>query len=329
MEASPHEITSEIAVLAGACLDLATSEIRDELRPGSMQIAFATIALGKFGGVEMHYGSDCDVVFAYQSAPGSPDAAPMATLFAEKLLAWCGERTVDGPGFPLDARLRPYGASGALASPLGAFEEYFDNPKSGFAAWERQALTRARFAAGDGATGARFMALARSAAFPEIWPAEWSEELQHIKNRVENERTGKGAFKNQVFDLKLGPGGLSDIEWSAQWNAMKHGARFPALQTPNTRRQLSAARNAELLSDGEFQTLEAAYTWLRRAELRWQIAREGALSAVKKGSEDAALWARALFPGLKNGAAGARFEEEWQRHTQGARAVFERVRDGL
>lgn len=326
MEVSPHEITAEIATLAGAYLDLSVSEIRDELRPGSDQIAFGVIALGKFGGVEMHYGSDCDVVFVYQNASGG---AEVATLFAEKLIAWCGERTVDGPGFPLDARLRPYGASGSLASPLGAFEEYFDGPKSGFAAWERQALTRARFAAGDGATGARFIALARGAAFPEAWRPEWSEELKHIKSRVENERAGKGAFKQETFDLKLGPGGLSDIEWSAQWLAMKHGTRFPALQTPNTLWQLGAARNAMLLSEGEFQTLENAYTWLRRAELRWQIAREGALSGVKRGGEDAKVWARALFPGMENEAAMIRFEDEWKTQTQGARAVFERVRDGV
>jgi glutamate-ammonia-ligase adenylyltransferase len=82
------------------------------------------------------------------------------------LISFCGERTEDGAGFPLDARLRPYGSSGALASPLEAFREYFGSEKSGFAAWERQALTRARFVAGDAAAGARLMALTRDAAFP-------------------------------------------------------------------------------------------------------------------------------------------------------------------
>ncbi|PQV63190.1 glutamate-ammonia-ligase adenylyltransferase [Abditibacterium utsteinense] len=327
MDAPPHEITGEIALLAGACLDLACDEIRGVLRPDEHQIAFSVIGMGKFGGVEMHYGSDCDVVFAFSAPPNSPSATSVAARFAEQLIAFSGERTEDGAGFPLDARLRPYGSSGALASSLVAFEEYFENEKSGFAAWERQALTRARFAAGDGAVGARFMALARGAAFPAEWKAAWSEELKHVKSRVENERASKGATKNQVFDLKLGPGGLSDIEWSAQWLAMKHGAKFPNLQTPNTRRQLLAAREAGVLAPDEYQVLEDAYTWLRRAELRLQIAREGAASGVKRGSDDAALWARALFPGLKNGEATERFEGEWTAHTQRARQVFERVCD--
>ena len=334
MDAPPHEITSEIALLAGACLDLATLEIQNALRQESGsagQIAFCAIALGKFGGVEMHYGSDCDVIFAFSAPDNSPSSSAVAVRMAEKLIAFCGERTEDGAGFPLDARLRPHGSGGALASSLGAFEEYFENPKSGFAAWERQALTRARFAAGDGAVGARFMALARGAAFPEEWNSAWSEDLKHIKNRVENERAAKSSIstKIEVFDLKLGRGGLSDIEWSAQWLTMKHGARFPALQTPNTRRQLLAARDAGVLSPEQWQVLDEAYTWLRRAELRLQIAREGAVSSVKRGSSDAELWARAVFPGLENGEAIARFESEWKTQTEGARAVFESVRDAL
>lgn len=335
MDAPPHEITSEIALLAGACLDLATSEIQSAIRAQSQisaaQIAFCVIGMGKFGGVEMHYGSDCDVIFAFSTPDNAPHATSIAARMAEQLIAFSGERTEEGAGFPLDARLRPYGSSGALASSLLAFEEYFEGEKSGFAAWERQALTRARFAAGDGAVGARFMALARGAAFPDAWKSGWSDELKHIKIRVERERAVKGSnsTKNEVFDLKLGPGGLADIEWSAQWLAMKYGAQFPALQTPNTRRQLLAARDAQLLSDAEYQVLDEAYTWLRRAELRFQIAREGAAAGVKRGSADAQLWARAVFAGLENGEATAQFETQWMAHTQAAREVFERVRDSI
>ncbi|MBW3637917.1 MAG: hypothetical protein KY445_15855, partial [Armatimonadetes bacterium] len=255
----------------------------------------------------------------------SSQTASVAARWAERLLAFCGERTEDGAGFPLDARLRPYGSSGALASPLEALREYFESENSGFAAWERQALTRARFAAGDGEAGARAMALARGAAFPDVWRASWSDELKHIKKRVEKERGAKG----EVFDLKMGRGALADIEWAAQWLAMKHGARFPAMQTPSTRGQLGAARDAELLSESEWKSLDEAYTWLRRAELRLQIAQEGGATTARRGSVQAALWARAAFPGLENGAATARFESEWTMHTARAREVFERVRDEL
>jgi glutamate-ammonia-ligase adenylyltransferase len=325
MDASPHEITREIAFLAGACLDLACDEIGAQLRPASLQIGFAVIAMGKFGGVAMHYNSDCDVVFAYEAHGQGPHLGELAGQWAGQLIAFSGERTEDGPGWALDARLRPHGSSGALAATPDAFGDYFDNPKSGFAPWERQALTRARFAAGDGATGARLMALVHHAAFPDQWQAGWSDELRHIKNRVERER----AAKSEVFDLKLGPGGLSDIEWSAQWLAMKNGDRFPTLQTPGTLSQLHAAHEVGLLSEEDFAVLEAAYTWLRRAELRLQIAREGGEARAKRGSADAALWARAVFPGLQSDAASERFEKEWTTHTRRARQVFEQVRDTL
>lgn len=324
---SPHEITREIAMLANACLDLAVSEVRGKLWPDSESIGFAVIAMGKFGGLEMHYASDCDVIFAYSAATGAPNSGAVAAKFAEELIAFLGGRTEDGPGFDLDVRLRPYGASGTIASSLDSFREYFENEKTGIAVWERQALTRARFAAGDGGTGARAMALMRGAAFPTHWWPNWSDELRHIKVRVEKERATKGARSGQTFDVKLGPGGLADIEWTAQWLALKFGHQFPALHAANTRRQLFAAQEAGLLSESELETLDQTYTWLRCAELRLQIAREGAAGGVKKGTKDAAIWARAVFPGIPAEEAEARFEAEWNQHTAGSRTVFERIRE--
>lgn len=325
-EVSPVEITSEISYLAGACLDFATGEIGAQLRPQADNIAFAVLGLGKLGGFEMHYASDCDVMFVHQSL-GSESGASVATRWAESLIRFVGGRTAEGAGWPLDARLRPHGASGPLASSPAALIEYFENPhSSGFAVWERQALTRARIVAGDVATGARAMALIRNVAFPAQWQAGWGDELRHIKARVERERRAKGAH---VYDVKLGAGGLSDIEWSAQWLAMKWGFAHPNLQTPNTLFQLEAAREAELLAPAEYETLEAAYLWLRRAELRLQIAREGGAAAVKRTSPDFAIWARAVFPGEPVDVATANFEAAWLHHTNGVRGVFERVRDEL
>ena len=325
-EVSPIEITSEISYLAGACLDLATNEVGAQLRPQSDNIAFAILGMGKLGGFEMHYASDCDAMFVY-SAPGGGDGAQIAGRFAESLIKFVGERTADGAGWELDARLRPGGASGALATSPAALVEYFENPQiSGFAVWERQALTRARIVAGDVATGARAMALIRNVAFPAQWQPHWSDELRYIKARVERERGAKGAG---VYDVKLGAGALSDIEWSAQWLAMKWGFAHPNLQTPNTLHQLEAAREANLIAAKDFEELEAAYLWLRRAELRLQIAREGGAAAVKHASPDLTIWARAVFPGVSIEAATASFETAWLLHTSNVRRSFERVCDEL
>jgi glutamate-ammonia-ligase adenylyltransferase len=213
---------------------------------------------------------------------------------------------------------------------VAACIDYFERAVGGVAIWERQALTRAQFVAGDAETAAEFIAASRHVAFPEHWLPEWSEELRHIKNRVENERAAKSsAARGAVYDVKLGPGALSDIEFCAQWLALKHGARLPELQTSNTRRQIAAARATGVLPPHEADALSAAYTFLRRAELRLQITSEHAIHSVRHDSKEFTAWARAVFPDEPDEAATARFAEEWQRLTAPARAVMERVRDEL
>ena len=329
MGAPSHEITLEIASLAGACLDLAVDEIKAKLRPGSNSLAFSVIGLGKFGGLEMHYASDCDVLFLCESFAPSPEQTALSIRFAEELIAFLGGRTEDGAGWNVDARLRPHGSSGPLVSTIRSLREYFNNPVQGFAIWERQALTRARIGAGDPSLGAKAMTAIRDAAHPSGWSDDWSEELLHIKNRVERERAAKGSDSGQVFDVKLGQGTLSDIEWCGQWLSLKHGHRFPQLQTPNTRAQLGAAREVSLLAGVEFDAIRGAYDWLRRAELRLQIAREGAPSSVRRDSPDFHIWARAVFPQLSAEEAPIVFEETWRIHAANVRLIFERIRDML
>ena len=322
--APPQEITAEISHCAGACLDLALEVTRAQMRPASNSIAFSVVGVGKFGGGEMHYSSDCDVIFFAQNAGNQGENG--AQRWAETLIQFCGARTSEGAGWQLDARLRPQGQSGPLVSSPDALREYVENPaSSGFAVWERQAFTRARLAAGDWATGARAMAILRDAAHPEIWDEKWSGELRAIKNRVENERAKSSKTAN-FYDVKLGEGAISDIEWCAQWLALKWGAKFPVLRVANTRRQLVGAWESGLISESEFGILQNAYFWLRRAELRLQIAGENGVAALKRDSSDAQIWARALFPELENDAALARFDEQWQFHTRAVREVFERVR---
>ncbi len=340
-EVSPVEITTEIAHLAGACLDLATEEVGEKLRPASYQIEFCVLGLGKLGGVEMHYASDCDALFVYQTpatrgGTGANGGAngDVAARWAEALMRFIGERTAQGAGWPLDARLRPHGSSGPLASSPDALMEYFENPQiSGFATWERQALVRARIVAGDVRVGARAMALIRNVAFPREWNPAWSDELRRMKYRIEHELGGDfapaSARGGVTYDVKLGRGALRDIEWSAQWLAMKHGFAHPSLQTPNTLRQLEAARAAHLISADDFERLEMAYLWLRRAELRLQIAREGGAAAIKRDAPDFTTWARAMFPGVPIEEAKTRFEAAWIQHTSHVRRLFERVRDAF
>lgn len=329
MDAPAPEITREIADLAQACIAFASDEIRAARRPASESVAFAVLGMGKFGGGEMHYSSDADVIFVCDPAVDEEAGIREATGWAEDLMRFCGERTEDGLVFEIDPRLRPDGRSGPLVRTVQGFTEYFERTSNGIAVWERQALTRARFVAGDAATAARLMAAIGHVAFPENWQAGWGDELRHIKGRVENERAAKGTKSGGVYDVKLGPGCLSDIEFCAQWLALKHGAHVDALQTPNTLQQIEAAQNAGLLSGDEARILNETYVFLRRAELRLQVTQEHAVKAVKAGSKEWVAWTRSLFPDESNEVATERFKEQWQTSTQAARRVMERVRDEL
>jgi glutamate-ammonia-ligase adenylyltransferase len=327
LDASPHDISGEIASLCGACLDFATDEIKAQLQPASHNIAFGVLGMGKLGGREMHYSSDADVIFVHESFTGENSA--LATRWATELIRFMGERTEDGIVFDLDPRLRPEGASGALAPTLASFTQYFERVPNGLEVWERQALTRARFVAGDSQISARLMAAIRHVAFPETWNPAWSGELRHIKARVENERGAKSKSGAAVFDVKLGAGALSDIEWTTQWLALKFGAHHPVLQTRSTLLQIEAAREAGVLPAPDATALRDAYTFLRRAELRLQIAHEYSTSTVTKDSKEWTAWTRAVFPEESETTAAEKFESQWNFHTQATRKIFEKVRDEL
>jgi glutamate-ammonia-ligase adenylyltransferase len=333
LDAASPEITREISDLAQACIAFACDEIKAARRPASEAVAFAVLGMGKLGGRELHYRSDADVIFVCDPPRGTDSSThehvQEATGWAEALMSFCGARTEDGVAFEIDARLRPDGRSGPLVRTVEGFVDYFERETNGIAVWERQALTRARFVAGDAGTSARLMAAIRHVAFPSQWRAEWGDELRHIKSRVENERAAKGAKAGDVYDVKLGPGCLSDIEFCAQWLALKNGARVPALQTPNTLGQIEAARNAQLLSDEEANALTDTYIFLRRAELRLQITQEQTVKAVKANSKEWTAWARAVFSDETDDSARSRFSEQWQTSTRNARGVMERVRDKL
>jgi glutamate-ammonia-ligase adenylyltransferase len=238
-------------------------------------------------------------------------------------MRYLDELTPEGRVIELDPRLRPEGRNGALAPALKTYFHYLENSTE---IWERQALTRARPAAGNREIAAKLMAAIREVAFPPEWKIEWSDELRHIKNRMETERAAGG---KSTFDVKLGAGGISDIEWCAQWLAMKHGHAFPQLQTPSTTNQLQAAAEAKVLLEEDSQQLQDAYQFLRRAELRRQIVHRRSENAVKRDSRDFIVWARSMFPDEPQDTACEQFEEMWHNHTVTVRSIFEKIRDEL
>lgn len=327
LNAPSHEITLELALLAGACLDLAVDEVEERLRPDADSLALAIIGMGTFGGQEMGYASVLDTLFVFHSSSSAQSV--LATRFAEELVAFLGDSGEEGATWKVDVRLRPQGERGPRVTTIAQLRAYFENPLQGVAVWERQALTKARVAAGDSDLGARAMTAIRAASHPPGWSFDWSDELLALKERSEREHALQNADTSDTFDVQWGLGTLSDIEWSAQWLSLKHGFNIPALQTPNTRAQLQAARDANLLAGVEFHALMGAYDWFRRAQLRLQIAQDNAPSSINRGSNDFQVWARAVLPTQPEEEAPVVFEETWRVHAQNVRMIFERVRDML
>ncbi len=188
-------------------------------------VPFAVVAMGKWGGRELGYGSDLDLVYVSGSSDDSQAGLRLAAEFAGVL----GRHTADGVAYEVDADLRPEGKQGSLARSLDAFRSYYETRAE---PWELLALIKARPVAGDEAVSDDFEQLVRSHAFPEDVPPEMIRSIRNIKARVERERVPRG--EDPEFHLKLGPGGLSDIEFLAQLWQLRLGNKHTQLQTTST-----------------------------------------------------------------------------------------------
>jgi glutamate-ammonia-ligase adenylyltransferase len=181
---------------------------------------FAVIAYGKLGGKELSYASDLDVIFLYQDE--HPEAPALYAKLAQRFITWMTSHTPAGTLFDIDIALRPDGASGLLVSPLSNFRRY---QLSSAWVWEHQALTRARFCAGDAAIGAEFEEIRSAVLRQPRAAAQLKQEVVAMRKKLH------AAYPNrsQLFDLKHDAGGMIDIEFMVQYLVLLHAARYPQL----------------------------------------------------------------------------------------------------
>jgi len=182
---------------------------------------FAVIGYGKLGGKELGYGSDLDVVYLYDDP--DPDAAHTYMRLGQRMTTWLSSQTSSGVIYEIDTRLRPNGESGMLAISLDGFREYEE--KSAWV-WEHQALTRARFVAGDAALGERFEQVRRDILCK---PRDISALRQEVIAMRQKMFDAHGAIKPDVFDLKQDPGGIIDVEFIVQFLILAHAHTYPDL----------------------------------------------------------------------------------------------------
>ena len=264
-------------------------------------VGLAVIAMGKLGGREISYGSDLDLIFVYepQLAPDPIDAASFFTRAARKAIRYISTIHGAGPGYEIDARLRPSGNQGLLVTSLDAFARYhgvaLGSPSSGAraAVWERLALIRARSAAGDAALGARALDVARRAAFDEpIDAAALRQELRRIRARSVTEASRE---RGPIRDIKLGPGGLFDVELVTQYLVLANAAKIPEPhRAAETISALEILVACGVLEEARGAGLIDAYAFLRRLELRVRVARADAAHVLDTSSGTLAALARRM-----------------------------------
>jgi [glutamine synthetase] adenylyltransferase / [glutamine synthetase]-adenylyl-L-tyrosine phosphorylase len=317
LDATGEALTSVTRATVRTALDVALRKVSAELRR-PLPTRFAVIAMGRFGGHECGYGSDADVLFVHDPIPGQPerdasDAAQAVAAELRRLLAL----PVPDPALVVDADLRPDGRQGPLVRTLAAYRAYY---RGRSAPWEAQALLRAEPAAGDAELGTSFTRMIAEFRYPldGVDPAA-VREIRRIKARVEAERIPRGA--DRALHVKLGPGGLSDVEWTIQLLQLQHAHAVPALRTTRTGAAMTAAVQDGLLSANDAAELMAA--WQLAARIRNAIVlvrgRPGDTLPTRHGE----LTAVARLLGYPPGDAAQALEQDYRRAARRARTVME------
>jgi [glutamine synthetase] adenylyltransferase / [glutamine synthetase]-adenylyl-L-tyrosine phosphorylase len=331
------ETTEELSSLADATLEYALKLARQDLdnRYGAPQVVdsqgrissaeFCIVALGKLGSYELNYASDIDLLFLFSeagmtAAGGSRGQVSNREYFVkvgERLLRLVSEQTGEGASYRIDMRLRPHGRDGALACSLDEAVRYYRQSAQD---WELQTLIRSRASAGSPSLYANFAKLIIDRVFRRnigVGDALANVRLSKEKIDLQRERDEKG------FNVKLGRGGIREIEFIAQALQVAFGGNYPWLRAPHTLISLSRLTDRELIHESEHWQLSDAYNFLRALEHRLQMEHGLQTHSVPNDIPRRELVARRMnFTGSD---ALAQFDVALNTHTDNVHAVFLRV----
>ena len=334
------EITREMSDLADVCLESVWQLCRERFTarfglPFHQDAAgrwhstpFCVVGLGKLGGQELNFSSDVDVMFVYGDegevfkTPPVGRKPPPAVMSNHQFFCRLGEAFIEevsrvtdqGFLFRIDLRLRPEGDAGPLCRSLESCENYYAQWGQ---TWERMMLIKARGVAGDGSLAAEFLETIQSFRFPRFIGESVLSEIAGTKNRIETEIVGEEELDRNV---KLGRGGIREIEFIVQTLQLLHAGRQPFLQIPQTLPCLDKLAQYQLISEEEAVRLASAYCFLRDVEHRLQMDKN--LQTHTIPVEQGACERLAKLMGF---ASDKEFESARRVHTKNVRRVY----DGL
>jgi len=334
------EIVRELSDLADACLAAVARVCHQQLSARMGQpyfqdasrrwqpATFCVLGLGKLGGQELNYSSDVDVMFVYsdegavfktpprhgETGARNPGNHQFFTRLAEMFVAEVGRTTPEGQLYRIDLRLRPEGKAGPLARSLESYENYYAQWGQ---TWERMMLIKARCVAGDEALAHEFIETVQSFRYPRYVSPRLFDEVAAVKERIENEVVREGELSRNV---KLGRGGIREIEFIAQAFQVLHGGRLPFLQDHQTLPALQKLVRYNLMEREDAVALADVYQFLRKVEHRLQMENHQQTHTIP--DEPEALTRLAKLMGCRT---RDEFERLLSKNTSRVRAIYERL----
>ncbi len=315
--AEVSDVAAELADLAGATLEAALAVARADVGAAAVTCRLAVIAMGKCGGRELNYVSDVDVVFVAEAVDSADETAALkaAAAVAATMMRVCSASTGEGTVWPVDAALRPEGRAGPLVRTLASHVAYYQRWAK---TWEFQALLKARPVAGDLALGQAYV----DAVAPMVWQAaerpDFVSDVQQMRRRVEDTLPASDSHR----ELKLGPGGLRDVEFAVQLLQLVHGRTDESLRSGNTLEALEALSTYGYVGRDDAAELDRAYRFLRTIEHRLQLHRLRRTHVMPADEDDLRRLGRSI--GLRTDPV-TDLESQWRRHAREVRRLHEKL----
>ncbi|MEW9548868.1 bifunctional [glutamine synthetase] adenylyltransferase/[glutamine synthetase]-adenylyl-L-tyrosine phosphorylase [Nonomuraea sp. NPDC050783] len=318
-ETSLQDVMGELSDLAAAALEAALAIARAELDASGAdvsEVSLAVIGMGKCGARELNYISDVDVVFVAEPREGADETKALrtATRLAQAMMRACTATTPEGALWEVDAALRPEGRSGPLVRTLASHLAYY---RRWAKTWEFQALLKARPVAGDLELGESYVQAVNDLVWTAATREHFVEDVQAMRRRVEAHVRAEGERQ-----LKLGPGGLRDIEFAVQLLQLVHGRLDPLLRRRATLPALAALARGGYVGRDDSRGLAEAYSFLRQVEHLLQLHRLRRTHIVPTDDDDLRRLGRAL--GMQADPVGE-FTRRWRRHAREARRLHEKL----
>ena len=311
------DVAAELSDLAAGTLDAALAIARARVGDTAASARLAVIAMGKCGGHELNYVSDVDVIFVAEAAPGYDESGALraATQLASNLMRICSDHTGEGTIWPVDANLRPEGKTGPLVRTLASHEGYYQKWAK---TWEFQALLKARPVAGDLEVGAEFCARVA----PMVWSASERDgfvtEVQAMRRRVIAHIPAAHAGRQ----IKLGSGGLRDVEFAVQLLQLVHGRSDESVRASTTLSALARLTQGGYVGREDGAALDAAYRFLRTLEHRMQLWQLRRTHVLPEGVEALRRLGRSM--GFMREPVDE-LNREWRRHSREVRRLHEKL----